>query len=173
MKLQNSPKCLPALFLLACFPASLQGDVLDETLTVTKDGTQYKLNTTGEDPADRVEVKIVLNEGECENIRFANASGGEVTIRNTSSPAGQDLKDDVVVQNGETSDPIPFCCNADHGTWLFEVGDGVGGDTDAVLEVILHCRGIIPTVSAWGLVVMLLLMVAAGTVVIRRRAAVV
>ena len=164
------------LGLMLFAPAFLQaqGKVLtpDEVLTVTQPGgagTQYQLNRTAQPPANAIILNITLQGGMCENVKFANATTGLVTIRNTSSPTGQPLKPDIQVGAGLTSVPHQFCCNGDAGQWLFEVGDGVGGAPDAVLTVNITCVGNAPSLTFYGLIALALLLAGTAVWMFRRR----
>lgn len=157
---------------LLILPAVVSADVAnpDEVITVTKTGSQYQLNRTGDTPTNSVYIFVGLHSPKCENIIFGNATSGTVTIRNTSSPAGVSLKSDVVVNASQNSTPIPFCCGDDEGTWTFEVGDGLGGDPDAIFTIRLSC-GKIPTLTPYGVMLLILLLAGTAVWVLRRRSA--
>jgi hypothetical protein len=159
------------MLLTAVYPAL--GETLDETINVSKVGTQYKVNFTGGTAANSITLNLTMYDGQCENIKYANGAGGQITVRNTSSPVGHSAKPDVVVATGQTSSLIPLCCRADEGQWLFEVGDGPGGSTDAVVTVNVTCEAPVPTLSEWALIVFTVLILSLMLVAIvryRRRA---
>jgi len=63
---------------------------------------------------------------------------------------------------------MTFTCDADEGDgWIIEIGDGAGGNTDAILTLNINC--VVPTLSEWGLIIFSLLILTLGTVVVVRR----
>jgi heme/copper-type cytochrome/quinol oxidase subunit 2 len=159
---------LLSVFVLLTAVSPALGETLNEAITVTKVGTQYKVNFTGQTAANSITLNLNLAPGACENILYANGAGSQVTIRNTSSPIGQPTKPEVVVLAGQTSVPTPLCCLADVGQWLFEVGDGPGGDPDAVVTINVTCP--VPTLSEWAMIVFSVLLLGMMTYyVVRRR----
>jgi hypothetical protein len=163
---------LLSVFMLLTAVSPALGETQDETITVTKPtppGNQYKVNFTGQAAANAITLNLDMYPASCENIRYANATTGQVTIRNTSSPAGQPLKPNVVVAASQTSTPTPMCCPNDVGQWLFEVGDGIGGDPDAVVTINVTCNKI-PTLSEWAMIIFSVVLLGLMTYyVIRRR----
>ncbi len=157
---------LAGLVLVLCAPVALGQS--SDTFTVTLSGGQYKLNLPGGTPAPAMTHNVTLRDSQSRNLLFFNNTAGPVTIDNTTWPATASEKTNVVVQAGQTSAPIPLDCQVDEGTWVFEVGDGVGGAPDAVLTVNLTC--LVPAASTVGLAVMAVLVLAAGAwIFVRRR----
>jgi hypothetical protein len=135
--------------------------------TVTKDGAQYKINKTGDPPSASASYTFNFRPGHADCVMFANATGDTVYIRNTTWPTGKIKKADTMVPPGQTGGAVWFYCR-DVGTWVFEVGDGVGGDPDAVLTVNVTCDTRLPALTDWGVIVLALLALMAGTIAMRR-----
>lgn len=144
----------------------------DQILTVTQPGgagTQYQLNESGGPPANALIINLTLKRGQCERIKFANATLANVTARNTTAPVAKPLKPDVTAAPGANSAPHEFCCDGDAGQWVFEVGDGIGGAPDAILTVNVTCAGAIPSLTFYGLIALALLLAGTAVWMFRKR----
>jgi len=148
---------------------TVQGQERDKRIWVRLNGNQYEMRLPG-DPTWKAAGVVTISKipGLSEDVVFRNVSGGAISVVNTSSPDG--LKPDVNIPDaGEGS--ITFTCAADEGTWVFDVGDGGGAGTEAILTVEVICR-YVPTLTPYGLGVLILLLIVSTIWVLRRQRAV-
>jgi hypothetical protein len=170
MRIKGSKLVLVAVGVLAVVLVSLACYAQNRgvVFTVTQDGAQYKINKSGDPPSATAEYTFNFRPGHTDLIKYANASGGTIQYRNTVWPTGNSPKPDGAVPNGTTGGDTWFGCN-DVGDWVFEVGDGVGGDPDAILTIHVTCNTQAPALTDIGVIVLAILVLTAGMIAIRRR----
>ena len=161
--------CLLAIGLIVVWSGSVLAESVEVIYEITLSGSQYKITEPGGSPANSASRFISLANGNCKNIVFANSTPAQITVRNTTSPTGHGAKPNAVIPSGGTLLGMTFCCPADGSdeTWVIEIGDGAGGNTDAILDVQVNCE--VPTLSEWGMIIFSLLILTLATVVVVRR----
>lgn len=158
---------LTAVLMIVLWAGSAYAESEATTYQVTLVGSQYKITPPGSSAVNTYTQWLSLANGSSELIYFSNGTAARIVARNTASPSGQPLKDSVWVVSG-TTPAMTFTCSADGGNgWIIQIGDGVGGNTDAVLTLNISCA--VPTLSEWGMIIFSLLILTLGTVVVVRR----
>lgn len=160
--------CLTAMMMILVWVSTAYAESEYTGYQITLVGGQYKIKAPGKSPVNSITRKLILGNGDSEVIDFANATTAGIDARNTATPIGLTQKATVSAGIGGTTPPMTFACSADGGNgWIIEIGDGAGGNTDAILNINVECA--IPTLSEWGLIIFSLLILTLATVVIVRR----